>query len=312
MSDERRGGGPCGAEVLPDSGSSRREGGWKACSNSGSNAVSKARGRRSMLSGSDAAAGDGAGDGARAVGGASGPGFAGSGAAAVRTARTCLLRVSRSVATCSARAVGRAVCRRAASRRDRPAASMTAGVAADGEVAVARDFPATTNAPAGCGASTAIVGFPRHARRAERAVRDRADAGALASSSLRSHSAVDATEIALAGSPAASLPRSCAFRSSDARTPRAVASRGAGRKTTRLPSRTPFTRPARSSDCKWRVVQDWLSRTARASWLTLRSTPESRSSMSWKRRGGPRTASERCSLAWSRCIAWRCIPSGDD
>jgi hypothetical protein len=34
--------------------------------------------------------------------------------------------------------------------------------------------------------------------------------------------------------------------------------------------------------------------------------------MSWKRRGGPRTASERCSLAWSRCIAWRCIPSGDD
>lgn len=71
-----------------------------------------------------------------------------------------------------------------------------------------------------------------------------------------------------------------------ARTLTASASRARARNTTRLPSRVPRTRPARSSACRCRLVHDCDSFTAAASALTLRSTPPSSRSSSWKRLGG--------------------------
>ena len=92
----------------------------------------------------------------------------------------------------------------------------------------------------------------------------------------------------------------------------AAASRGAGTNNTRLPSRTRFSRPAPARACRWRVVHDCESPTARASWLTLCRTPESSSSIRSKRRGGASAASGAWSLEGRKCIAWRCIPLRGD
>jgi len=99
---------------------------------------------------------------------------------------------------------------------------------------------------------------------------------------------------------------------SDASTASAEASRGAGWNTTRLPSRTRFTSPARSSACRWRVVHDCDSRTVAASWLTLRSARASRSSSSSNRRGGASTAIAPWNREASRSIARPCIPCRGD
>jgi len=99
---------------------------------------------------------------------------------------------------------------------------------------------------------------------------------------------------------------------SDPRTASAVASRGAGWNTTRLPSRMRFTSPARSSACRWRVVHDCDSRTAAASWLTLRSARASSRSSSSNRRGGASTAIAPWNRVASRSIAWPCIPCRGD